>query len=71
MSYAQKIKGQVLQTIENQTTNKDEVNRDDLAELAIFFAGLSRVYANSVKRFDKKLEEGILYGSQVLEGETQ
>lgn len=62
MSYAQKIKGAVLETVEAKTVKGEDVTRNDLVELAIFFAGLSNIYSNGVKNYDKKFEDALING---------
>lgn len=50
MSYASKIKKKVSDAIQEGTDGG--VDKEDIFELASFFAGMSRIYLNAYKKLD-------------------
>lgn len=54
MSYASRIKKKVSDAIQEDKagSEKEAVSKEDIFELASFFAGMSRIYLNAYKKLD-------------------
>lgn len=54
MSYSSRIKKKVSDAIQEEKVDPKEeaVSKEDIFELASFFAGMSRIYLNAYKKMD-------------------
>lgn len=52
MSYAERIKKKVYDAIREDKDDATPIPKEDLFELAAYFAGASRVYLNAYKKVD-------------------
>lgn len=52
MSYAERIKKKVYDAILEDKDDASPIPKEDLFELAVYFAGASRVYLNAYKKVD-------------------
>ena len=52
MSYAERIKKKVYDVIQEDKDDAKPIPKEDLFELACYFAGVSRVYITAYKKLD-------------------